>query len=358
MTQENIKEFSLEDFFGGFFHLFYSIPIDFFTKHTIESLIEIRFKLKEDSAFFSHLVYTTDIWFNLDFEIQNFYWDYIKEIYSQDPNHYLQSVGIDKLLQIIKHLTSSKRGPCWEKHRDINDKRFARKSTRHLPATKISEYINPILRLIKNILSENAKEKYISSWIWELATWVVYRAIPCFKIAILKVLIALVSDEEPNAAIFKSNLKEEKHYFLILKTFHDSYYDVQTYWAQIIKVLELEQSIKEKIFSFMNYVVCPPEQRDHDVNLEDVNAYHSPVFKNEVRNILDQSEELKEQRVMSKFGITPKMIGPPQLSYADSIHDKIVVDRRDSRYLHELKVGFKDPEPLSTISDRKENLQL
>lgn len=118
-------------------------------------------------------------------------------------------------------------------------------------------------------------------------------------------------------------------------------------------MLELEQSIKEKIFSFMNYVVCPPEQRDHDVNLEDVNAYHSPVFKNEVRNILEQSEELKEQRVMSKFGITAKMIGPPQLSYADSINDKIIVDRRDSRYLHDLRVGFKDAEPMSTTSDRK-----
>lgn len=89
LTQDNIKEFSLEDFFAGFFHLFYSIPLEFFTKHTIESLIDIRFKLKEDSAFFNHLIYTTDIWLNLDFEIQNFYWDFIMQIYSQDPKHYL-----------------------------------------------------------------------------------------------------------------------------------------------------------------------------------------------------------------------------------------------------------------------------
>jgi hypothetical protein len=108
LTQDNIKEFSLEDFFAGFFHLFYSIPLDFFTKNTIESLIEIRFKLKEDSAFFSHLIYTTDIWLNLDFEIQNFFWDFVKEIYLQDSKHYLNWVGIEKLLQIIKHLTNSK----------------------------------------------------------------------------------------------------------------------------------------------------------------------------------------------------------------------------------------------------------
>lgn len=89
LTEENIKEFALEDFFGGFFHMFYSIPLDFFTINTIKLLIEIRFKLTEDSAFFSHLIYTSDIWFNLDFEIQNFYWDYIGQIYSQSPLHYL-----------------------------------------------------------------------------------------------------------------------------------------------------------------------------------------------------------------------------------------------------------------------------
>jgi hypothetical protein len=267
LTQENIKEFSLEEFFGSFFHLFYTIPIKFFSKHTIESLIEIRFKLKEDSAFFNHLIHTTDIWFNLDFEIQNFYWDYIKEIYSQGPQHYLQWVGIDKLLQIIKHLTSSKRGPCWEKHREISDKRFARKSSKYLPSTNLAQYISPILRLICNILKENAKDRWISKSVWDLASTLMYRMIPCFRIEVLKVILLLVSEEEPNNSIFKAHLKEEKHYFLILKAFNDSYFDVQTYCANIIKVLELDQAIKEKIFSFLNYVIWPPEIRDFDVSL-------------------------------------------------------------------------------------------
>jgi len=39
----------------------------------------------------------------------------------------------------------------------------------------------------------------------------------------------LITENEANAVIFRSDLKEEKHYFLILKVFQDSYYDVQTY---------------------------------------------------------------------------------------------------------------------------------
>jgi len=112
LTQENIKEFSLEEFFGGFFNLFYTVPIEFFSKNTIDSLIDIRFKLKEDSAFFNHLIHTTDIWINLDFETQNFYWAYINQIYSQDPQNYLSCVNIERLLQIVKHLASTKKGPC------------------------------------------------------------------------------------------------------------------------------------------------------------------------------------------------------------------------------------------------------
>ena len=106
LTQENIKEFTMEDFFGGFFQFFYWIPLSFFTKKTIESLIEIRFKLLEDSTFFVNLMYTTDIWINLDFEIQNFYWDYIKEIYCQDPKHYLDWFDIKSLIYIIKHIST------------------------------------------------------------------------------------------------------------------------------------------------------------------------------------------------------------------------------------------------------------
>ena len=94
LTQDNVKEFSLEDFFAGFFLLFYSIPLNFYTKYTIESLIDIRFNLKKDAAFFNHMMYTTDIWINLEFDIQGFFWEYVKEIYSQDYRHYLKYMGI------------------------------------------------------------------------------------------------------------------------------------------------------------------------------------------------------------------------------------------------------------------------
>ena len=294
LTKENIKDFTLEDFFGGFFHLFYWVPINFFSKQTVDSLIEIRFKLIEDSAFFSNLIYTTDLWFNLDFETQEFYWDYIKQIYSQDPTHYLEWVSIEKLLHIVKHLTQYKRGPWCQKHRDINDKRFARKSSKQLAPTNLSEYIRPILGIIKSILIENAANKRISSWVWELTQWLVYKSIPWFKIEILKVLLNLITQDDAWSFIFKNNLKEEKHYYLILKAFQESYYDVQTYWAEIIKIIDLEYEFKEKIFSFMNYSVCPPEERGIDIHHTDVNAYHSPIFTNKINNILEQTEEMKE----------------------------------------------------------------
>lgn len=294
LTKENIKDFTLEDFFGGFFHLFYWIPINFFSKQTVDSLIEIRFKLIEDSAFFSNLIYTTDLWFNLDFETQDFYWDYIKQIYSQDPIHYLECVSIEKLLHIVKHLTQYKRGPCCQKHRDINDRRFARRSSKHLPPTNLSEYIRPILRIIKWILVENAANKRISSCVWELTQCLVYKSIPWFKIEILKVLLELITQDEAWAFIFKSNLKEEKHYYLILKTFQESYYDVQTYCAEIIKIIDLEYDTKEKVFSFLNYSVCPPEERGIDIHHTDANFYHSPIFTNKIGNILEQTEEMKE----------------------------------------------------------------
>lgn len=156
LTQENIKEFTMEDFFGGFFQLFYCIPLKLFTKNTVDYLIEIRVKLLEDSAFFINLMYTSDIWINLGM---------IKEIYPQDSRYYLNLFGIDKLVHIIRHLAQSKKGPCCELHRDINDKRFARKSSVYLEPTQISKYILPILDIIKRILIDNIKEKHISKQI-------------------------------------------------------------------------------------------------------------------------------------------------------------------------------------------------
>ena len=81
---------------------------------------------------------------------------------------------------------------------------------------------------------------------------------------------------------------------MILKTFQESYYDVQTYWAEIIKIIDLEYEFKEKIFSFMNISVCPPEERGIDIHHTDVNAYHSPIFINKINNILEQTEKMKE----------------------------------------------------------------
>lgn len=229
LTQENIKDFTLEDFFGGFFHLFYSIPIDFFTRHTIEALIDIRFKLLTDSAFFSHLIHTTDIWLNLDFDLQNFYWDYIKEIYSQDPKHYLKCVSIHRLVQIVKHLSITKRGPCCHMHKGQNVKWFMRSSTKTQQITDLALYLQPILRIIKSILYGNYRDREISKSICTLAEAVNYRPTSCFKIEIMKVIHELLTEDEMAASVFRAHLKEEKHFYLVLKVFQDSYYDVQTY---------------------------------------------------------------------------------------------------------------------------------
>ena len=343
LTQDNIKEYSLEDFFAGFFLLFYSIPLEFFTKNTIEALIDIRFNLKKDSAYFNHMMYTVDIWLNLDFEIQNFFWEYVKEIYSQDYKHYLKYVNISKLLQIVKHLAASKRGPCWNKHKEIKDPRSARKSVKHLPVTNLSEYIQPILRIIKCILSEwskASKDSEITYGIVELVSILWYKQTPCYRIEILKVIQELVSEQEPCSYQFKNLLKDEKVYFLILKTFNDSYYDVQTHCALIIKYLDLSQSIKEKIFSFMNYTVWPPDQRDIDVSLEDMTAYHSPVFKNQVRNILEHSEELKSQSQVRR--------------QKKEEYEEIKKTRDDSEHeMKQLKIALRDePDMLNSRSSK------
>jgi hypothetical protein len=88
-----------------------------------------------------------------------------------------------------------------------------------------------------------------------LTSILLYKPIECYRIEILKVLLSLLNENEANSSIFKAHLKDDKHYYLILKAFVDSYLDVQTYCAIIIKSLELDQTIKEKIFSFMNYSV-------------------------------------------------------------------------------------------------------
>lgn len=97
----------------------------------------------------------------------------------------------------------------------------------------------------------------------------------------------------------------------------------------------------------MNYVVCPPDQRDVNVSLRDAHAYHSPVFKNEVRNILEQTEELKEQHSISTSGGYSKLRSHEQKSYSNKLEDSIVINRKESNYLHDLRVGFQEMEPKS-----------
>ena len=138
-------------------------------------------------------------------------------------------------------------------------------------------------------------------------------------------------------------LKEEKHYFIILKIFNDSYYDVQTYCAQIIKSLALDQSIKDKIFSFMNYSVCPPDQRDIDVSLEFMTAYHSPVFKNQVRNILEHSEEMKSQSSIFRNKKVKSNLN-------DAVLERL---EEEGKFMNELKVGFKDEVMSGSIRSSK-----
>ncbi|CAI2372614.1 unnamed protein product [Moneuplotes crassus] len=357
LTEDNIKEFHLEGFSSGFFLLFYSIPLTFFTKDTIQSLIDIRFNLKKDFSFFNHMMYTTDIWINLDFEIQHFFWDYVNSIYSQDYKVYLKFIDIKRLLQIVKHLVATKRGHCCEKHERIKDPRSARKSSKYLPVNNLSEYIRPILEIIRNILSDcakGAKETSVTSGITDLVSIITYKQTPCYRIEVLKVIKDLVSEQEQNCHTFKVHLKKSKHYFLILKVFNESYYDVQTYCAEIIKCLDLDQSIKEKIFSFMNYSLCPPDQRDIDVSLEDMTAYHTPVFKkNQYGNILDHTEQMRSQSSLyraKKYGsaLEPSQVlqEHEEMKYESSskVKFKGFPHRTDSKISHEnLQQKFTDP---------------
>jgi len=240
----------------------------------------------------------------------------------------------------------TKKGHCWEKHERIKDPRSARKSWKYFPINNLAKYIHPILQIIKWILSNWAKENKeneVTREINELVSILVHKQTPCYRIEILKVIKYLVSEEEPHWHKFKMYLKEEKHYFIILKIFNDSYYDVQTYCAQIIKSLALDQSIKDKIFSFMNYSVCPPDQRDIDVSLEFMTAYHSPVFKNQVRNILEHSEEMKSQSSIFRSKKVKSNLN-------DAVLERL---EEEGKFMNELKVGFKDEVMSGSIRSSK-----
>lgn len=166
----------------------------------------------------------------------------------------------------------------------------------------------------------------------------IIRGIPCLKINVLNTILELISEEDLVGAVFKINLKEDKHYFLILKTFQDSYYDVQTYCAQILKRLDLETSIREKISSFLNYVISPPDEREMDVSLNDMNAYRDPIFTNKVRNILDQAEDLQQKstkgEVASEGNLTRARPSRKIVKFGSA--EAHYVQKRESKYLKEI----------------------
>ena len=135
-------------------------------------------------------------------------------------------------------------------------------------------------------------------------------------------MLDLINQDDNWAFIFKNHLKDDKHYYLILKTFQESYYDVQTYWVEIIKLLDLEFAIKEKIFSFMNYSVCPPEERGIDIHNNEANAYHSPIFTNKIKNILEQTEEMKENTNISSTSKHSKFKDRQKVTFDQSSDEK------------------------------------
>jgi hypothetical protein len=111
----------------------------------------------------------------------------------------------------------------------------------------------------------------------------------------------------------------------------------------------------------MNYSVCPPEQRDIDVSLEDMTAYHSPVFKNQMRNILEQSEELKLNPRESS-GWRKKKINSNKVDLSEqmSTEEKYQVKKRESKYLKELKFNFdySSPSSSSALKSKDERRKL
>lgn len=86
-------------------------------------------------------------------------------------------MGIDKILQIVKHLADSKRGMCCEKHREVKDHRFARKSVKTLAPTGLANYIRPILNTIQTIMNKNGHVKEIAKYINDLASALTYKSL-------------------------------------------------------------------------------------------------------------------------------------------------------------------------------------
>lgn len=71
-------------------------------------------------------------------------------------------------------------------------------------------------------------------------------------------------------------------------------------------------------------------------------AFHAPIFKSEVRDILQQTEDLKEHINLNHFGQFPKLRSNDSFKKPSDLTNDYVVSRRDSRYLHDLKEEFNE----------------
>jgi hypothetical protein len=77
-------------------------------------------------------------------------------------------------------------------------------------------------------------------------------------------------------------------------------------------------------------------------------TFHAPIFKNEVRGILEQTEDLKEHINLTHFGKFPKLRSNDSFKQPGDLTSNYAVKKRDSRYLNNLKEEFNEwVEPLS-----------
>jgi len=94
------------------------IPKQFFTEHVVTHLSNIRFKLLvEDEVYFRGLMYSNDIWVNLDPKINRCYWEYISSLYLSGDK-YIEYYPVDRLLKYMADLTKEilKKKACCNLH--------------------------------------------------------------------------------------------------------------------------------------------------------------------------------------------------------------------------------------------------
>lgn len=97
----------------------------------------------------------------------------------------------------------------------------------------------------------------------------------------------------------------------------------------------------------MNYSICPPEQRDVDVSLEDMTAFHAPVFKNQAKNILSETEDLNPNASNKSFKEKHSQFKESVISDNSNTtdhKDDIIVKKEERKYLKEIKFNLGEPD--------------